>query len=230
MKSFSMGERVMHQTKGAGTVIKIDYETSGGYRHMITFDDVNFTNCWVHDDKLTKLKEAMNNEKRNLTLSLAEARKAYKETTDSAFKTLLLSSFTEEELTKAELPQSFLQIKEIEGYYINTHSAILPLSRRQTDVAHINVVTREKYTKAWLAFCQLTQLHKAWIGDWEHIQDNKHVVHVIERNVNYGKINIQKNYYWSSGERLFIFPTADLRDKFFDQFQTLLEEAKYFIH
>lgn len=228
MKSFSMGERVMHQTKGAGTVINIDYETSGGYRHMISFDDVNFTNCWVHDDKLTKLKEAMNNEKRNLTLSLAEARKAYKETTDAAFKILLLSSFTEEELTKAELPQSFLQIKEIEGYYINTHSAILPLSRRENSVAQINVVTREKYTKAWLAFCQLTQLHKAWIGDWKH-EDNKHIAYVIERNTD-STMRIQTNYYWKRGERLFIFPTAELRDEFFEQFKDLIEEAKYFIH
>jgi hypothetical protein len=92
----------------------------------------------------------------------------------------------------------------------------------EDDIAWYNNVFPKEYAEPMLALMQLLVCYKAWVGnwkpDWEDASTTKYDIYI-------GYNTPQKT--WSiSSQHLLAFPTLDMRDKFFETFKDLIEQAK----
>lgn len=119
-----------------------------------------------------------------------------------------------------QLPKTWEELDSIKGYYVDANS-IIKSANTYTNDENRNVFPTKELAEAALALAQLLQLRDAyndgWTPDWEN-GDTKYAIYAIGN-----KIEKDSHYKIS---RVMSFKTKELRDKFFDNFQSLLETAK----
>lgn len=163
-------------------------------------------------------------ETRTIKLTLEKAKEFYKK--GGEFKDLALSAYTEEELTKVELPKTweeFCSQFKIHGeYYIDTDSSINgDCSGRRSPIFDKNMLPSKEAAEAHLALMQLHQLRDCYRQGWEPNwldDDNKYCI-VYNSVYNYS-ISINKS------TRVFLsFQSREIAQLFLDNFRNLIEEA-----
>lgn len=123
-----------------------------------------------------------------------------------------------------KLPKSWNELGKIAGYYISTHSCIIYTKNESTIPTCTNLFPTKEYAEAVLALAQLLQLRERYIGIWKHNWGNNSSnfrPYIITTSCN----KLEKSVYYYAN-RILSFPTSELRDEFYNNFQELLEIAK----
>lgn len=176
------------------------------------------------DNKNVIFKEVEDMETRTIQLTLEKAKEFYKK--GGEFRDLALSAFTEEELTKVELPKTweeFCSQFKIHGeYYIYIDSSIKENSDDyRNSIFDRNMLPSKKAAEAHLALMQLHQLRdcyrQGWKPNWLD-DENKYCI-VYNSAYNYS-ISINKS------TRVFLsFQSREIAQLFLDTFRNLIKEA-----
>lgn len=168
---------------------------------------------------------------RQLSVDIETAKKWYK-TNNETLKQLALSLFTEEELTRIELPTSWEEFCEPNSmidseYYINNTSEIsLCLGSYRESEKDKNLLETREDAEAILALIQLKRLRDAW---WKILNyqpnwtDKKEKYCIILCN---NKITIEIRCFSNA---FLAFPTQEYCNQFFDYFYDLILKAKPFL-
>lgn len=83
-------------------------------------------------------------------------------------------------------------------------------------------VSKEE-AEAFLALMQLTQLRKAWVGNWKQPNSRTYIA-VIAYNLNEKEVTVETGNYWSNMN--LSFPTKVMAEDFLNYFRDLCETAK----
>jgi hypothetical protein len=158
--------------------------------------------------------------KKTIELSLEQAREWYND--PEGFKKTLIANFSKEELEKKQLPKSWEELQNITGWFVNSYAGIekSSLFTEDTYESDKNIFATQKQAESALAKAQLSQLMKAYSEnsieiDWNNTSQKKYS---IRRHKNELIIDFNYNYY-----NFLSFPTAELRDEFFKNFQDLIK-------
>ena len=88
--------------------------------------------------------------------------------------------------------ESFKELGEIDGYYINRWSLIQRVCNSIPDKTTRNIFPTEADALSSLALSQLLQLRKRVIGDWKPDWNDADIVHILYRTgevINTGSVN-----------------------------------------
>lgn len=175
-------------------------------------------------------KKVEDMETRSIKLTLKKAKELYEK--GGELKDLALSAFTEEELTKVELPETWeefcRQFTKIRGeYYIDTDSSIYGDGDGYRDPLYDkNMLPSKKAAEAHLALMQLHQLRdcyrQGWKPDWSD-GENKYCI------VYSGRCSDTNSNYFITAytcNRTFLsFQTKEIAKLFLENFRGLIEAA-----
>lgn len=155
--------------------------------------------------------------KKNIEMTLEEARKFYKESSDEGFKRMLEINFGEE--VKKSLPMSFEELETIKGYYMHNNSNIVEVSKVSPDGLNRNIFRKESQAKSSLAMAQLSQLMYAWNDGWEPDWTDATNKYCIPS----GK---ECNYIetYSNSKHFLAFKSREIAEKFLSTFKDLIDE------
>lgn len=122
---------------------------------------------------------------------------------------------------KKALPKTWEELGRIKGYYVGSDGFIREAIC--TSLPHNkNVFVTKELTEAATAMAQLSQLREAyrdgWEPNWEDENKEKHVIEFVA-----GKMH--ENHYYVTSQFL-SFQSAEIRDKFLENFASLIETAK----
>lgn len=169
-------------------------------------------------------KKVEDMEERTIKLTLEKAKEFYDK--GGEFKDLALSAFSEEELTKIELPKTweeFCSQFKIHGeYYIDTDSSINgDCSGRRSPIFDKNMLPSKKAAEQHLALMQLHQLRdcyrQGWTPNWLDGKAKYCIVHGIV-------ITYLIAAY--EGTKAFLsFQSEEIAKLFLKNFRSLIEEA-----
>lgn len=96
---------------------------------------------------------------KNLTVEIPDGYKVDLDKSDlSTGKIVLMKEDTD--------AKCFSDLGEISGFFVDPRSIIMPVDNITANLQNSNVHVTMKQAKSALAFAQLTQLHKAVVGDW----------------------------------------------------------------
>jgi hypothetical protein len=126
-----------------------------------------------------------------------------------------------QEIVKNKLPKSWGELKTIQGCWIAKGSKIGYDYNITCTNDNKNIFPTKEYAEAVLALAQLLQLRERYIGDWKPDWTNPTIKHGISNISN--KLDECSSYYTN---KVLSFPTQELRDEFYNNFQELLETAK----
>lgn len=125
---------------------------------------------------------------------------------------------------KAErkLPKAWKDLLFVEGWFINGKCYIIETGKLITQEYNKNTFPTKEEAEACLALAQLCQLrdryNDGWNPNWNSKAETKYVIEIF-------KNNIAKNIY-GGRHRILAFKTEELRDKFLENFEDLIETAK----
>ena len=130
-----------------------------------------------------------------------------------------LKEQAEAALPKSRVPDSWRELKEIKGYWLdgdsNIHSADCINAPR-----HRNIFATKSQAKSALAAAQLSQLMKAtngdWVLDWEDIRTAKYCIRRYANRI--------EGVDWKGTYSLLAFPSAELRDEFMTKHEALIKQ------
>ena len=138
---------------------------------------------------------------------------------DEAIKQLLADGFIEV-IQEKQLPKSWEELDFVKGYWIDGISNIKDFSCPPSD-DNRNIFSKKEEALAAIALAQLSQLKKAYNGDWiPDYTDNefKFSIFIDSESI---KLGIFKR------NRIFLtFKTKELRDEFAKNFKELILTAK----
>lgn len=176
------------------------------------------------DNKNVTFKKVEGMEERTVKLTLEKAKEFYKK--GGEFKDLALSAFTEEELKKVELPNTWeefcSQFKIHRKYYIDTDSYIYEDNNGRRDPLYDrNMLPSKKAAEQHLALMQLYQLRDCYRQGWEpNWLDDENKYCIVYNSVYNYSISINKS------TRIFLsFQSREIAQLFLDNFRNLIEEA-----
>ena len=178
-----------------------------------------------YDNKSVIFKKAEGMEPKTIKLTLEKAKEFYKK--GGELKDLALLAFTEEELTKVELPKTWEEFcsqfnMQYGEYYIYIDSSIKENSDDyRNSIFDKNMLPSKEAAEAHLALMQLHQLRdcyrQGWTPNW--LDDNNKYCIVYNSVCNYF-ISINKS------TRVFLsFQSREIAQLFLDNFRSLIEEA-----
>jgi len=157
-------------------------------------------------------------ETRNVKISLETAQRWYNGT-DNELKELAVQTYPE--LAKKEIPKSWEELENIEGYYVSNSCYVFNAKINKIQNSERNIFATKEQAEASIAMAQLSQLMKVYNDGWEpdwSINDEKYVIYFSENN-------IIVNYYFN--QQFFLsFKDAEIRDLFLENFRELIEKAK----
>jgi hypothetical protein len=153
--------------------------------------------------------------KKQIELSIEQAREWYND--PEGFKKTLIANFSKEELEKKQLPKSWEELRYVNGWYVTSASRINLFDANAIYSAK-NTFATQKQAESALARAQLSQLMKVYNGDWEADWRNFEYKYIIVREYNILEIYKNKHHY-----NFLAFPTAELRDEFFENFEELIK-------
>lgn len=121
-----------------------------------------------------------------------------------------------------ELPKSWEDLYEVGGWFVDFQSKVVTSGSMRTADSVKNRFPTEEEAKACVALAQLCQLrdryNDGWKPDWNITSETKYVIEV-------SKNTIVKNFY-GNRHKILSFKTEELRDKFLENFEDLIEIAK----
>lgn len=177
-----------------------------------------------YDNKNVTFKKVEGMEPKTIKLTLEKAKEFYKK--GGELKDLALLAFTEEELTKVELPKTweeFCRQFKIHGeYYIYIDSSIKENSDDyRNSIFDRNMLPSKKAAEAHLALMQLHQLRdcyrQGWTPNW---LDGENKYCIVYNSVYNYPIIINKY------TRAFLsFQSREVAQLFLNNFRNLIEEA-----
>lgn len=221
---FKIGDKI---TNGCEEYLIIDMDLSAcelNYKVRTSLGSV----FWVRTRDLTahqyKQVEEMKKE-RYITLAFDKAKEWYKR--GGELKEVALQAFSEEELTKPDLPKSWGEF--CKNYPIQDGECWLSgcdeIYEKGPDIERIykNWIPSKKSAEAHLALIQLEQLRDCWRQGWEPIWDisEKWCIRLWGNELSVG---ITTNI-----SRFLTFPTKEMAEDFLKYFKDLIEIAKDFI-
>ena len=151
-------------------------------------------------------------------LTLETAKKMYLE--GGAGKDFALDNFEEEELTKKELPKTWERLILVEGAYCASDCEIA-VGRYHTVSSSRNMFATKEQAEASIAMAQLTQLMKAYNGDWVADWMDSSPKYTIYMHKNKPVIR-----EWGYSKKFLAFKSNDLAEQFLENFKDLIETAK----
>ena len=168
-------------------------------------------------------RKVNNMETRSNKLTLEKAKEFYKK--GGEFKDLALSAFTEEELTKVELPKTwdaFCSQFEICGeYYIDADSRIKETKNGYRDPLYDkNMLPSRKAAEQHLALMQLHQLRDCYRQGWKPDWEKEEVKWCIDKRKNYLIITLSFSY-----SSFLSFQSKETAELFLNNFRDLIKEA-----
>lgn len=162
-------------------------------------------------------------EERTIKLTLEKAKEFYKK--GGEFKDLALSAFTEEELTKVELPKTWeefcSQFEACREYYIDKDSSIEEINAYYRDSLYDkNVLPSKKAAEQHLALMQLHQLRDRYRQGWKpDLTVPKSIFAIFCTK---GKYSVEEFMYSSE---FLSFQSKEIAQVFLDNFKDLIRKA-----
>ena len=157
---------------------------------------------------------------KQITLTIEQAREMLGK--DSAMDQLIRANFTEDELTpKPKYPKAWEDLGRIEGYYVSSVAVICSPLNDVVAKANRHVFATEQQAKSFgIIYPQLTQLMKAYRGEWEpDWEDRESAKSTIE--FDHTGVNIQIRLV----TRMPIsFPTHEIAEQFLNDHRDLITE------
>ena len=164
-------------------------------------------------------------ETRTIKLTLEKAKEFYKK--GEEFRDLALSAYTEEELTKVELPKTWEEFcnnykVQKEECFIASNSVIVNVSSSDTRLicSDRNLLPNKQAAEAHLALMQLHQLRdcyrQGWKPDWTIPKSNFAIFYMK------GRYTVEEFIY---SREFLTFQTREIASKFLTNFRELIEEA-----
>ena len=164
-------------------------------------------------------------EERNIKISLEKAREWYNR--GGEYKELALSAFSEEEIIKNALPNTWEEFCKMypvkdDEWYIGTNSHIIRMFQGKRYSLHCcNILPSQQAAKAHLALMQLHQLRdcyrQGWLPDWENSYQRKWIIFLVQN-----EWKIAPNVF---SNRFLSFQSEEIAEKFFNNFKGLIETA-----
>ena len=204
-----------------GTILEF-IDVDGELMYVVNFEKSGHTN--MPAEELKPYKEMK--EERNITLTLDKAQEWYNK--GGELKEVALQAYSEEELTKAELPKTWKELCvnypiQVGEAFINGQTSLIhkynnTFPRRL--VKDKNVCPSEKSAEAHLAMIQLEQLRNCWWNGWEPIWDisNKWCIRLDNNELRVGLC--------TDISRFLTFPTIEMAIEFLECFRDLIEQAR----
>ena len=156
--------------------------------------------------------------KRQIEITIETAKRWYNNG-NLEMKQLALEGFPE--LEEKELPKSWKDLDQINGFWVTRFSTIESICQDAENI-HQNVFATHKQAEASVALAQLSQLRevyrKGWIPDWTDENQWKYCIEFYAKNT-------QKANYLKRGKFL-SFQDEETRDLFLENFHKLIEQAK----
>ncbi len=245
-----------HKTRGAEVIKALEelggknsYPLSGGYEGNIYFIDkynvIDYMPITIKDidkiyqiytldeylETLNQAEQKNDDTQRQLSVDIETAKQWYK-TNNETLKQLALSLFTEEELTKVELPTSWEEFcnkydNVNNEWYVNSLSSVDTFKKGNRDsYEDRNLLETQEDAEAILALIQLKRLRNDWWktlnyqADWT---DNKQKYCICICN---DEITFETR---SFSNALLAFPTQDYCNQFYTHFKDLILKAKPFL-
>lgn len=141
-----------------------------------------------------------------------------------ALTAIVSALFKEYEKQQNELPKTWEEFCEKnraeETYYITNGSCIICAEGSRNPNTDKNLCISKKEAEAFLAFMQLRQLRKCYVGNWEPDLGKKEYYGIV---YTYDGIKIES---YQLNYRCLSFPTYELAEQFLTNFKDLLEIAK----
>ena len=178
------------------------------------------------DCKNVIFKKSNNMETRTIKLTLEKAKEFYKK--GEEFRDLALSAYTEEELTKEELPKTweeFCENYKIQNNecYISSNSTIKPAtlsSDPRLICTDSNLLPNRQAAEAHLALMQLHQLRDCYRQGWKpDLTVPKSIFAIFCTK---GKYSVEEFMYSSE---FLSFQSKEIAQLFLDNFRDLIEKA-----
>lgn len=122
---------------------------------------------------------------------------------------------------KSKLPVSWKKLGKVKGWYVTSMGFVYELGEEEANSSNKGTWPTKELAEAALALSQLLQLRDRWNGDWKadwQKADEKHVITIVADRT-------QKDWF-TSVNKVLAFKTPELRDKFLETFQVLIETAK----
>ena len=166
-------------------------------------------------------------EARTITLTLEKAKEFYKK--GGEFRDLALSAFTEEELTKVELPKTWedfcYNYKIQNEYYIGSDSIIrqVSLDNFRLPCRDSNLLPNRRAAEVHLALIKLHQLRdcyrQGWKPDWEDDSTPKYCIFFANKEQD---LDI---YPFYERREFLSFQSRKLAEEFLNNFRELILQA-----
>lgn len=157
-------------------------------------------------------------EKRQIEITIETAKRWYNGT-DAELKALAVQTFPE--LEKNRLPKTWEELKDINGFWVNSDSIIHPANNCVTVPLSRNVFATKEQAEASVALAQLSQLREVyrngWVPDWSD-DGFKHFIIFVKDKIETSEAR-NLNSFLS-------FKDPETRDLFLDNFSDLIEKAK----
>ena len=171
-------------------------------------------------------------EERTVKLTLEKAKKFYKK--GGEFKDLALSAYTEEELTKVELPKTWEEFcnnykVQKEECFIASNSVIANVSSsdRRLIYSDQNLLPNEQAAEAHLALIKLHQLRdcyrQGWEPDWSDGNDKYCIVY--NNSIHSNTANNYSIAAYTHARTFLSFQSEEIARLFLKTFRSLIEEA-----
>ena len=179
------------------------------------------------DGKNVIFKKSNNMETRTIKLTLEKAKEFYKK--GGEFKDLALSAYTEEELTKTELPKTweeFCENYKIQSNecYISSNSTIKPAtlsSDPRLICTDSNLLPNKQAAEQHLALMKLHQLRDCYNDNWHCDWNNEYEKNaVIVRS--HGELKIYAEWAITT---FLTFKSMEIAKLFLKNFHDLIEKA-----
>lgn len=161
-------------------------------------------------------------ETRTIKLTLEKAKEFYKK--GGEFRDLALSAYTEEELTKVELPKTWeefcSQFEVYKEYYIDKDSSIEEITYYRDPLYDRNVLPSRKAAEQHLALMQLHQLRDCYRQGWMPnltIPKSNFAIFYMK-----GKYSVEEFMYSSE---FLSFQSKEIAELFLNNFRDLIEQA-----
>ena len=157
-------------------------------------------------------------ETRNVKISLETDQRWYNGT-DNELKELAVQTYPE--IAKKELPKSWEDLKEINGYYSQGKDSGVRHTETSSIPDNKNVFATKEQAEASIAMAQLSQLMKVYNDGWEPDWNNyefKFCIYFIGNSITSQSLQNSKVFL--------SFKDEETRDLFLENFRELIETAK----